>query len=161
MSSMQETSKATKVRDEDAMVVTWPEAGLAGRTSWRPTRIECTIAGEKKTVAEGLEYLLRGVEEHADAWPFRTPVQGVPDYDAVLARHDKEPLDLSAVRQRVNSGRHYANIEGLLADICRICENCRLYNGESNQYATCATNIEIYARSRFAEISSHRVQQNS
>ena len=47
-----------------------------------------------------------------------------PDYYNII----KDPLDLSTIGQRLQRG-YYATPQMLLADVCRMCDNCKMYNG--------------------------------
>ena len=61
-------------------------------------------------------------------------------------------MDLSLIRTRLQRG-HYVSVPMLLADVTRMCENCKLYNGLDNMYAAHAEKLEQFARARCAEIT--------
>ena len=44
----------------------------------------------------------------------------------------------------------------LLADLCRMCENCRFYNGEGTTYWDCAMRLENYAKNKLNAIAVRR-----
>ena len=46
----------------------------------------------------------------------------------------------------------------LLADLCRMCENCRFYNGEGTAYWDCATRLELFAKNKLNAIVVRRVE---
>ena len=93
------------------------------------------------------------VVAHADAWPFQHAVSAeiAPDYKDVIC----DPVDLSLIASRLKDG-FYASLEMFLADMLRICQNCRLYNGENNEYWECANRLEKFIRARCGEISCVR-----
>ena len=45
----------------------------------------------------------------------------------------------------------------LLADLCRMCENCRFYNGEGTAYWDCATRLELFAKNKLNAIVVRKV----
>eukprot|EP00326_Haptolina_ericina_P011083 CAMPEP_0181226614 /NCGR_PEP_ID=MMETSP1096-20121128/32352_1 /TAXON_ID=156174 ORGANISM="Chrysochromulina ericina, Strain CCMP281" /NCGR_SAMPLE_ID=MMETSP1096 /ASSEMBLY_ACC=CAM_ASM_000453 /LENGTH=242 /DNA_ID=CAMNT_0023319971 /DNA_START=75 /DNA_END=803 /DNA_ORIENTATION=+ len=121
-------------------------------TSWQPTELQCRMGGELQALDSCLESVCHELEAHDDAWPFRKPVllADAPDYYEII----KDPVDLSLIRSRLQlQPPYYVSLEMLSADVCRMCENCRRYNGDSNPYWDCAVRLEAFARSRFAEIS--------
>lgn len=101
------------------------------QTSWQPTAPQCTMAGEAKPLSACLQYVVNVVEAHDDAWPFwsSVSVSDAPDYYDII----KYPLDLSMIKTRLHQvPPFYVSLDMLRADICRMCENCRLYNGDGN-----------------------------
>jgi len=135
----------------------WPEAlpGLE-QSAWQPYRLECTLHGTTMPLKRCLQSVLRQVVSHVDAWPFQQAVSisVAPDYYDVI----KDPIDLSIFNRRLadDAPPYYATVEMFLADVCRMCDNCRLYNGENNDYWDCAVRLEGFARSRCAEIKCIR-----
>jgi len=122
------------------------------QTSWQPSLLHCAMQGEARPLSDCLQHVLNVVEAHDDAWPFWTSVSvaEAPDYYDVI----KDPLDLSIIKARLQQRPpYYASLDMLRADICRMCENCRLYNGDGNPYWDCAVRLEQFARARFAEIT--------
>ena len=70
----------------------------------------------------------------------------------------KNPIDLSLVRKRLSPpGRYYVSLDMFLADIRRICENCRLYNADTTTYWECASRLEAYAMQRVSEVRVTRL----
>lgn len=99
------------------------------------------------------------LQNHSSSWPFLKPVdkREVPDYYDVI----KDPIgesfyhfsilnlalksfdsDLETIEKRVKRGNYYIAKEIFLADVKRMCENCRLYNREDTEYFKCANDIE-------------------
>ena len=122
------------------------------QTSWQPTAIQCSVRGESQPLDTCLQSVFRALEAHEDSWPFRksVSVSEAPDYYDII----KDPVDLSVIRLRLQrQPPYYVSVDMLWADVCRMCENCRLYNGDGNQYWDCAVRLEGFARARCAEIS--------
>lgn len=74
--------------------------------------------------------LLSAVEaHHALSWPFLKPVdQGIAlDYYEVI----KDPMDLSLMRSRLGNKQYYVNLEMFVADMRKMCDNCRCVDGQS------------------------------
>ncbi|KAL1503434.1 hypothetical protein AB1Y20_011922 [Prymnesium parvum] len=121
-------------------------------TSWRPSELHCSLGGEALPLSACLLRVFEAIQSHEDAWPFRksVSVSDAPDYYQII----KDPLDLSVIKARLaRRPPYYATVDMLRADICRMCDNCRVYNGEGNPYWDCAVRLEQFARARFAEIS--------
>ncbi|KAL6052194.1 histone acetyltransferase [Balamuthia mandrillaris] len=104
---------------------------------------------------EALHLVLRDVLEeaknHEMSWPFREPVSAkeVPDYYDVI----KDPIDLSTIESRLDSGQYYITKEIFLADIKRMCDNCRTYNSKETVYYQCAETIEQFVDELFLKLS--------
>lgn len=73
--------------------------------------------------------------------PFRNPVDPVadsaPDYFQVV----KNPMDLSKIRQKVNTNA-YKNANEFTDDVLLICSNAKLYNGDDSVYGLITDDIE-------------------
>ena len=136
----------------DPNVVANPADCFVG-TSWQPTIVEYTLKGESRPLKECLQSVLDKVVAHADAWPFQEEVSPsiAPDYLNVIS----DPVDLSLIRSRLErpGGSYYASLDMFLADLIRMCENCRVYNGEDNEYWECANRLEKYIRTSCGEVS--------
>ena len=132
------------------------------RAGWPRPSFECRVGppGAQRSVplAEALTGIFEAVAAHADAWPFQSAVRvaDAPDYYKVI----KSPIDLSMIRSRLGAGGHYVSLDMLMADLCRMCENCRTYNAETTAYWDCATRLESFARQRAAEVSVVRLDEN-
>ncbi|EAX90507.1 Bromodomain containing protein [Trichomonas vaginalis G3] len=75
--------------------------------------------------------------------PFRLPVDPVHDDAPDYLQKIKHPMDLSKIKQNLNSGI-YTKPQQLVDDIHLIASNTRLYNGEDSFFAACADIIEEY-----------------
>jgi histone acetyltransferase len=87
-----------------------------------------------------LNETLQNIKNHQSSWPFLVPVnkKEVPDYYDVI----KDPVDLTVIEKRLNSGNYYITKEIFLSDIKRMCDNCRIYNSAETEYYACANDIE-------------------
>ena len=47
---------------------------------------------------------------------------------------------------------YYATTAMLMADVSRMCDNCKMYNGLDSMYTSCAERLEVFTRARIAEI---------
>jgi histone acetyltransferase len=123
-----------------------------------------------------LNNILREVFNHRAAWPFLEPVDTseVPDYLDVVT----DPIDLSLIEKRLKEGvvversegrqggggrevvmkedggreggaGYYRNKEMLLADLLRMCRNCKRYNNPSTDYYTAGQEMEGFVRGLF------------
>lgn len=121
------------------------------QTSWQPSHLHCIMNRAVQPLSTCLQHVFDAVEAHDDAWPFWTSVSvaDAPDYYDII----KDPIDLSEIKTRLQRQTpYYVSHDMLRADICRMCENCRLYNGDGNPYWDCAVRLEQFARAKFAEI---------
>ena len=118
-------------------------------TPWQQLERTYELRGEPQTLQHCLEAVFAAVAADDNARPFQQPVSKVdaPDYYDVIS----DPMDLSLIRGRLQR-RHYKSVQMLLADITRMCENCKLYNGLDNMYAAHAEKLETFAKARCAEI---------
>jgi len=119
-------------------------------TPWQQQEHTYELRGEAQTLQHCLEAVFAAVAADDNARPFQQPVSKVdaPDYYDVIS----DPMDLSTIRARLQGRRHYKSVPMLLADITRMCENCKLYNGLDNMYAAHAEKLETFAKARCAEI---------
>lgn len=46
------------------------------------------------------------------------------------------------MEKRLQKGNYYITKEIFLADLKRMCDNCRIYNREDTEYYKCANDIE-------------------
>jgi histone acetyltransferase len=44
---------------------------------------------------------------------------------------------------------YYYTLDMFIADMARIFQNCRVYNGEDTVYSKCANKLEAFFKSRF------------
>ncbi|KAJ3673874.1 hypothetical protein LUZ60_005866 [Juncus effusus] len=84
--------------------------------------------------------LLKMMNEHPDAWPFKEPVDGreVPDYYDII----KDPMDLKTMMKRVESEQYYVTFEMFVADVSRMFANAKTYNAPETIYYKCATRLQ-------------------
>ncbi|OIW11279.1 hypothetical protein TanjilG_28370 [Lupinus angustifolius] len=77
------------------------------------------------------------MHDHADAWPFKEPVDArdVPDYYDII----KDPMDLKTMSKRVESEQYYVTFEMFVADVRRMFSNARTYNSPETIYYKCST----------------------
>eukprot|EP01114_Cavostelium_apophysatum_P014276 TRINITY_DN3658_c0_g1_i1.p1 TRINITY_DN3658_c0_g1~~TRINITY_DN3658_c0_g1_i1.p1 ORF type:complete len:928 (+),score=296.49 TRINITY_DN3658_c0_g1_i1:268-3051(+) len=87
-----------------------------------------------------LQEVVEKIRVHDASWPFHKPVDRteVPDYYDII----KDPIDLEMITKRVFAGNYYITKEIFLADVKRMCDNCRVYNHPETEYYKCANEIE-------------------
>ncbi|CAH0402010.1 unnamed protein product [Chilo suppressalis] len=100
--------------------------------------------------------VLEQLTAHEDAWPFMDPVEEeyAPNYYAVIRR----PMDLRKMEQRLDSG-YYTDFSMFKADFKLIVNNCRLYNGQDNEYTIMVDNLQA-AFDRLTEKYIHRLSSS-
>mmetsp|Transcript_10513 Transcript_10513/g.13783 ORF Transcript_10513/g.13783 Transcript_10513/m.13783 type:complete len:116 (+) Transcript_10513:104-451(+) len=97
--------------------------------------------GQNKELQRALHGFLRQVTAHKEAWPFHEPVpDSVTDYLEVI--HD--PVDLSLIKKRLSHGTYYKKLDDMLADLRKMCDNCRLYNQKDTQYYKAAELLQKF-----------------
>ncbi|KAI7727513.1 hypothetical protein M8C21_003817 [Ambrosia artemisiifolia] len=91
-------------------------------------------------------FLQMAMLEHADAWPFKEPVdvRVAPDYYDVI----RDPMDLKTMSRRVESEQYYVTLEMFIADARRMFANARTYNSADTIYYKCSTRLETFFSSR-------------
>ncbi|KAJ0183849.1 hypothetical protein K1T71_000272 [Dendrolimus kikuchii] len=100
--------------------------------------------------------VLEQLTAHEDAWPFMDPVEEeyAPNYYAVIRR----PMDLRKMEERLDGG-YYTDFSMFKADFKLIVNNCRLYNGQDNEYTTMVDNLQA-AFDRLTEKYMHRLSSS-
>ncbi|KAM3968667.1 uncharacterized protein ACR2FA_012645 [Aphomia sociella] len=100
--------------------------------------------------------VLEQLTAHEDAWPFMDPVdeQFAPNYYAVIRR----PMDLKKMEERLDSG-YYTDFSMFKADFKLIVNNCRLFNGQDNEYTMMVDNLQA-AFDRLTEKYIHRLSSS-
>ncbi|KAI3760134.1 hypothetical protein L1987_50524 [Smallanthus sonchifolius] len=90
--------------------------------------------------------ILKALVDHADAWPFKEPVdvRDVPDYYDII----RDPMDLKTMSRRVESEQYYVTLEMFIADARRMFANARTYNSPETIYFKCSTRLETFFSSR-------------
>ncbi|CAH8360226.1 unnamed protein product [Eruca vesicaria subsp. sativa] len=93
-----------------------------------------------------IRVLLKTMQDHSDAWPFKEPVDplDVPDYYEII----KDPIDLKTIGKRVESEQYYVTLDMFVADARRMFNNCRTYNSPDTIYYKCATRLETHFHSK-------------
>ncbi|KAF8070598.1 hypothetical protein FPV67DRAFT_1414056 [Lyophyllum atratum] len=90
-----------------------------------------------------LERILKGLQDHPQAWPFLKPVNGeeVTDYYDVI----KDPMDFSTMEHKLETNQ-YPTVESFVADAQLVFDNCRSYNPETTIYHRNATKLEKFLK---------------
>jgi histone acetyltransferase len=98
-----------------------------------------TAALHEKSLKDKLRDFLRSMKAHEAIWPFTDPVDPneVPDYYDVI----KNPIDLTTIGKRLDDG-FYITKEIFRADLQRMIDNCKFYNGPDTVFQKCAAQIE-------------------
>ncbi|XP_014243801.1 uncharacterized protein LOC106663462 isoform X2 [Cimex lectularius] len=93
----------------------------------------------REDLMTGMYKILDRVKADSDSWPFRDPVDEAyaPKYYAVIAR----PMDLQTMEDKLDNGE-YGSLQEFRADFQLIVDNCRQYNGSSNEYTEMAVNMQ-------------------
>ena len=102
---------------------------------------------KKDLLKKELLSLVHKVQEKQFAWCFREPVDTteVTDYLEMI----KDPIDLRTMERRVRKGDHYKSKHQLYADMMKMVNNCKMYNGEGSSYYACAVDLEKYLSTLF------------
>ncbi|VVC96963.1 unnamed protein product [Leptidea sinapis] len=100
--------------------------------------------------------VLEQLTNHEDAWPFLDPVEEdyAPNYYTVIRR----PMDLHKMEERLDGG-FYTDFSTFKEDFKLIVNNCRLYNGQDNEYTTMVDNLQA-AFDRLTEKYMYRVSSS-
>lgn len=109
-------------------------------TGWNPEPYRKLVSSAvQKKILEINRSLLMQVKEDKQSWPFAEPVDGtvVTNYYS----HVEDPIDLQTMERKLDSG-FYLTQEMFYADLVRMVENCKTYNGQGNVYFDCAMAIE-------------------
>lgn len=101
-------------------------------------KYEIVLEGKVIPSTEGnleklLRYLLELLTREQDlVWPFLEPVDGeaVPDYYDII----QDPIDISTISKRLESGQYYISLDIFIADIVRMFENAKKYNDSETIY---------------------------
>ncbi|EHA8589557.1 putative Histone acetyltransferase GCN5 [Cocos nucifera] len=113
---------------------------------WGHSKFKTANATDSVAYRQQLNVLMRSLlkmmNEHPDAWPFREPVDArdVPDYYDII----KDPMDLRTMSKRLESEQYYVTFEMFFADVKRMFANARTYNSPETIYYKCATRLENY-----------------
>ncbi|PKA58300.1 Histone acetyltransferase GCN5 [Apostasia shenzhenica] len=112
-----------------------------GHSRYKPANATDSVAYRQQLNAF-MRGLLKMMNEHPDAWPFKEPVDArdVPDYYDII----KDPMDLKTMSKRLESELYYVTFEMFVADVKRMFANARTYNSPETIYYKCATRLENY-----------------
>ncbi|KAM9967351.1 hypothetical protein ACTFIW_001435 [Dictyostelium discoideum] len=96
------------------------------------------------SLQQQLAVVLQSIKNHDDSWPFLQPVsiEEVPTYYTTV----KDPVDLQMISDRLATGNYYITKNIFLADLKRMCNNCREFNGENSPYYDNADRLEKYCK---------------
>ncbi|XP_055611475.1 serine/arginine repetitive matrix protein 2-like isoform X2 [Uranotaenia lowii] len=88
----------------------------------------------------GMHKVLESIKNHDDAWPFMDPVDEdiAPRYYSIIRR----PMDLQKMEEKLDDGE-YLSFADFRNDFKLIVNNCRLYNGQANEYTEMVNNLQI------------------
>lgn len=136
--------------------------GEAGWTpdQWGHSRYKPANATDGVAYRQQLNAFMRGLlkmmNEHPDAWPFKDPVDArdVPDYYDII----KDPMDLKTMSKRLESEQYYVTFEMFVADVKRMFANARTYNSPETIYYKCSTRLENYFSNK---VQAHLLQTSN
>ncbi|XP_026468907.1 bromodomain-containing protein 4-like isoform X2 [Ctenocephalides felis] len=102
----------------------------------------------------GMYKILEHLKSHDDAWPFIDPVEEeyAPNYYTIIRR----PMDLQRMEDKLDAGK-YSKFSEFKADFQLLVNNCKLYNGQDNEYTEMVDNLQqafVKATNRFLDQSS-------
>lgn len=88
----------------------------------------------------GMHKILEYIKNHDDAWPFMDPVDEdiAPRYYSIIRR----PMDLQKMEDKLDNGE-YLTFGDFRNDFKLIVNNCRLYNGQANEYTEMVNNLQL------------------
>lgn len=69
----------------------------------------------------------------------------------------QDPVDLSLIKQRLDSREYYLTLHIFIADVNRMCANARIYNSAETIYSKLANKVEAFLDEY---IHSHVVNNN-
>eukprot|EP00948_MAST-09A_sp_MAST-9A-sp1_P004198 g4198.t1 len=116
------------------------EAGWGNAESIRETLQTKRQAG---TLRSKLRDVWKDLRNAPNAEPFLEPVnlEEVPDYTLFVS----DPMDLKTIGERLTND-YYRTKEMFIADVNRMCENTRAYNGEESKYWSWAQELQNIMR---------------
>ncbi|KAL0437415.1 UNVERIFIED_CONTAM: Histone acetyltransferase GCN5, partial [Sesamum radiatum] len=108
-----------------------------GHSRFKTVNSSTDAASHQKSLTAFMRSLIKAMQDHPDAWPFKEPVDArdVPDYYDII----KDPMDLKTMSKRVESEQYYVTFEMFVADVRRMFSNARTYNSPETIYYKCAT----------------------
>ncbi|XP_053624492.1 uncharacterized protein LOC128683191 isoform X2 [Plodia interpunctella] len=119
-------------------------------------KLKTSFSQMDEDVQTDMYKVLEQLTAHEDAWPFMDPVDEkfAPNYYAVIRR----PMDLKKMEERLDSG-YYTDFSMFKADFKLIVNNCRLFNGQDNEYTMMVDNLQA-AFDRLTEKYIHRLSSS-
>ncbi|KAH7836857.1 hypothetical protein Vadar_006524 [Vaccinium darrowii] len=117
-----------------------------GHSRFKSVNASGDSASNQKSWTAFMRSLLKAMNDHPDAWPFKEPVDAreVPDYYDII----KDPMDLKTMSKRVESEQYYVTFEMFVADVRRMFANARSYNSPETIYYKCASRLEAHFSSK-------------
>jgi hypothetical protein len=102
--------------------------------------------------AQDMRALLESAKKHEAAWPFLEPVDTVEvdDYLDKIA----DPIDLRTMETKLDDGT-YEHFRELKADLMRMFDNCRAYNG-TGIFVKTAEALEKHVRHEIIRLDQAR-----
>ena len=109
-------------------------------------------AAAKKADEADMVALLASARKHEAAWPFLEPVNTVEvaDYLTIV----KDPIDLATMDDKLQK-KKYKYFSHLRADLMRMFQNCRKYNG-TGVYVKAANDLERHVRKEIIRLDAAR-----
>lgn len=117
-----------------------------GHSRFKTVNSSTDGTSNQKSLTAFMRSLLKAMHDHADAWPFKEPVdvRDVPDYYDII----RDPMDLKTMSKRVESEQYYVTFEMFVADVKRMFANARTYNSPETIYYKCSTRLEAFFSNR-------------
>jgi len=95
--------------------------------------------------------LVRSLQSHSDAWPFKEPVDpiklGIPDYFTII----KRPMDFQTIEGRLTNS-HYTSPDQVLVDIDLIFTNSLTYNQPGSDICKMAKALQSLTKKKFSNL---------
>ena len=110
---------------------------------WTQADYEAVKETEEKTFEEQCDDILKALNEHENAWPFRQPVtqKQAPDYYNVI----KEPMWIERIREKLQN-KEYTEREMFKRDVMLIFENARVYNAKDTFFYKLADILQTFSQ---------------
>ncbi|GAB0490890.1 hypothetical protein MMPV_002130 [Pyropia vietnamensis] len=126
--------------------ITWRKDGRGGAApstrGGAASGVTSRDPAAQAALKQHLQSVLDQLKAHSSAWPFLEPVNpeatGAIDYYTVI----KNPIDLSTIQKLLDEGWFYVTKDIFLADLKRMVENCRTYNGKAHYVTEMAGQLE-------------------
>ncbi|KAM7496029.1 hypothetical protein LguiA_020443 [Lonicera macranthoides] len=117
-----------------------------GHSRFKTVNASADSISNQKSLTAFMRSLIKAMQDHPDAWPFKDPVDAreVPDYYDII----RDPMDLKTMSKRVESEQYYVTFEMFFADVRRMFSNARTYNSNDTIYYKCSTRLETYFGSK-------------